>query len=268
MLEDFHKDLSKNSKKLIEKGYFIADIEDIDLLNRIRSSFVSYLKDSSGIEILPQNLEALHKKISVDNVNDIRFGFYQFINNSHEDFTLDYLKLAMDFVTEVTGSELASNKNVNFSIQMPDDSSSVLPLHSDIFSGESPYQINLWVPLTDAKDTNSMFIFNPEFSHSVCKNFSQYEEHGLEELMNENKDDLTFLDIPYGKFLIFSPTCLHGNVINKTDKTRLSFNCRYKNIFSPYNKAKESDKKLGSFYKPLTPKAASLIGMNFEIDEK
>ena len=33
-------------------------------------------------------------------------------------------------------------------IQMPQDNTSILPSHADTFSGESSYQINLWVPLT------------------------------------------------------------------------------------------------------------------------
>ena len=85
--------------------------------------------------------------------------------------------------------------------------------------------------------------------------------------MLENKDEYIFLDVPFGKALIFSPTCLHGNVLNQTKTTRLSFNCRYKNLFTPYHKSEESEKKLGSFYKPLSPKAATLIGLKFNFNE-
>ena len=267
MLQDFYKDFSKNSKKLIDKGYFIVDIENIEKLQDIRNSFTEYLRDSHDINIFPENLELLHEHTPIENVNEIRFGFFQYINSTMKEFTLDYLDLARNSIFEVVGTELASNKMVNFSIQIPNDESSVLPIHSDMFSGESPYQINLWVPLTNAKDTNSMCIFNPGFSQSVCQNFNEYEKTGLDKFMTENKEDYIFLDVPYGKALVFSSACLHGNVINNTKSTRLSFNCRYKNLFSPYNKSKESEKKLGSFYKPITPKAASLIGVNFKIDD-
>ena len=92
-------------------------------------------------------------------------------------------------------------------------------------------------------------------------------KEGLDKLLVQNKSDYIFLDVPYGKALIFSTACLHGNVLNQTKTTRLSFNCRYKNLFTPYNKSIYSDKKLGSFYKPITPKAASMIGLNFKIDD-
>ena len=266
MLKDFYKDLSKNSKKLIDDGYFIVDIEDIEKLHFMRSSFVDYLLKFHEISIPLEKLALLHEFVSFENINDIRYGFYQYINES-ENFTLEYLQLAKNAIYDVVGTELASNKMVNFSIQMPKDQTSVLPIHADVFSGESAYQMNLWVPLTNAHDTNSMFIFNAEFSHSVSQNFKEYEKKGLDDLLKKNKEEYIFLDIPYGKALIFSTSCLHGNIVNNTSTTRLSFNCRYKNLFTPYNKSKESEKKLGSFYKPITPKAASLIGLNFKIDD-
>jgi sporadic carbohydrate cluster 2OG-Fe(II) oxygenase len=267
MLQDFYKDFSKNSKKLIDDGFFIIDIENIEKLGKIRNSFTGYLKESHGIEIVPEKLELLHEHISIESLNDIRLGFFQFINSTRKEFTLDYLDLARHSMFEVVGTELASSKMVNFSIQFPNDESSILPIHSDMFSGESPFQINLWIPLTDAKDTNSMFIFNPIFSQKICNKLGNYEEVGLDSLMSENKNEYHFLDVPFGKALIFSSACLHGNVVNQTKRSRLSFNCRYKNLFTPYNQSKESEKKLGSFYKPLSPKAATLIGLNFNLDE-
>ena len=267
MLKNFYQDLSGNSKRLIDDGYFIIDIEKIDKLIDVRDSFTNYLQESHDIDISSEKLELLHDFLSVENVNNVRIGFFQFINSISKDFTSDYLEFAKKSMFEVVGTELASSKMVNFSIQMPNDDSSILPLHSDMFSGESPFQVNLWVPLTDAKDTNSMFIFNPSFSQKICGELSDYEEDGLSQLMMENKEEYTFVNVPFGKCLIFSPTCLHGNVLNTTKTSRLSFNCRYKNLFTPYHKSEESEKKLGSFYKALTPKAATLIGLNFNLDE-
>ena len=127
----------------------------------------------------------MHEDLSVEKVNDVRVGFYQHINKSSTEFTLQYLELARNAMFDVVGTELASNKMVNFSIQLPGDESSVLPIHTDIFSGESPFQINLWVPLMDVYETNSMFIFTPEFSHEVCSNINYYEEKGIDNLVDD-----------------------------------------------------------------------------------
>ena len=45
-------------------------------------------------------------------------------------------------------------KNLNLSIQCPNDNSSLLPIHFDVWSGDSPFEINLWVPLVDCYKLN------------------------------------------------------------------------------------------------------------------
>ena len=49
-------------------------------------------------------------------------------------------------------------RKINLSIQLPYDNSSLLPIHSDVWSGCSPFVV-LWVPLVDVYDSKSMFIF-------------------------------------------------------------------------------------------------------------
>ena len=267
MLEKYQENLSNNAKKLLEHGYFIVKTQNKPFLDLIRDSFSEFLKLKHGIKLDQNNLHNLHAELSDKDINTVRMGFFKHINNSSKHFSLDFLSLAQDALFDVVGTELASNKMVNFSMQLPRDETSLLPIHSDMFSGESPYQINLWVPLTDAHDSNAMFICNPKFSNKVIKNIRDYEQQGLDQLIQEHPKEFTFLKVAYGEALIFSPTCLHGNIINQTNETRLSFNCRYKNLYSPYTENEESEKKLGSFYQPITPKAASLIGLTFEFDE-
>ena len=41
---------------------------------------------------------------------------------------------------------------------------------------------------------------------------------------------------------------LHGNVENKTNKTRVSLNLRFKSIFSPEPDQYHQDRKFGTYY--------------------
>jgi sporadic carbohydrate cluster 2OG-Fe(II) oxygenase len=257
MNDKFYHSLSKNSKELIDKGYRLFDIENLDILSELEKLFKSHLNEFS---INEKELSQIHNHIEIENINNLRLSFFKKINKNN--FTKTFLKLGYNAITEVVGTELASNKMVNFSIQMPGDKTSKLAIHADTFTGESEFQINLWIPLTDCFETNSMFIFNPTFSQEIIRNIHNYEDDGIEKLLITHQNEYEFIKIPYGKGLIFTPTCLHGNVLNETSNTRISFNCRYKNLFSPYCENEESEKKLGSFYVPLTPKAATIIGLN------
>ncbi len=262
MLDKFLESLSSSSIDLINNGYKIFEVEDHSLLNEITNQFKDFIKKEQSIEL--DDFSSLHKHLNIKDLNSLRYSFFQQLNCDNT-FSKKYLNLGYDIVNDVVGSELAANKSVNFSIQMPNDSTSKLSIHSDTFSGESEFQINLWVPLTNTRSTNSMFIFNPDFSRKVIENIGKYEKKGIEHLLETNKDEYKFLELKYGEALIFTPTCLHGNVVNTTNETRISFNCRYKNLYSPYCENEENEKKLGAFYIPITPKAATIIGLKNKI---
>ena len=62
---------------------------------------------------------------------------------------------------------------LNLSIQMPNDETSVLDIHSDCWSADSPFQLNVWIPMTKAYKTNSMFILNKDLSLKYFKELSK-----------------------------------------------------------------------------------------------
>ena len=55
------------------------------------------------------------------------------------------------------GNELAVQKKINLSIQLPNDSSSILPIHTDVWSGNSPFELVLWIPLAPARTQTMKF---------------------------------------------------------------------------------------------------------------
>ena len=60
-----------------------------------------------------------------------------------------------------------------------------------------------------------------------------------------------FIKMKFGQILLFNPAILHGNLINHTNKTRVSLNVRLKSFFSPDASPKNPDRKFGSYYKIL-----------------
>jgi sporadic carbohydrate cluster 2OG-Fe(II) oxygenase len=73
------------------------------------------------------------------------------------------------------------------------------------------------------------------------------------------KKKVKWLKVNYGQFLIFNQALPHGNIVNAEKETRWSMNCRFKSFFSPYG-----DKKIGEFFLPITTRAMTDIGINFE----
>ena len=106
---------------------------------------------------------------------------------------------------------------------------------------------------------------NPKF-WTFLKKIKNNKKINFKDINKEYSKKFKWLELKSGQALIFSPNCLHGNVVNKENKTRISINIRYKNIFSPYGNIK-NEKKIGSFYKILSLKAITLFNLKHNFDE-
>ena len=105
-----------------------------------------------------------------------------------------------------------------------------------------------------------MYILPQNKVHKLNDNFKQIAGDNAEDLFQNIKKDIKWLDIKYGEVLLFNQSLPHGNRVNNEKETRWSMNCRFKGIFTPY-----ADKKLGEFFEPITLRAASKIGINYKM---
>ncbi len=252
----FIKDFEKN-------GYIIRNVESKSSLNLISSFFKkNIIKNLNLNNNNDFDLNLFHKKIKPKILNKFRLNLYNNFNNSIN-LKKAYFNIAKETIESIVGNELAMQKKVNLSIQLPNDNSSLLPLHSDTWSGDSPFEVVLWLPLVDCYKTKSMFILNQKKMSKFNKIYKSSSTKKASDLYKKIKNDLEFLDIQFGQFLLFNQNLPHGNVINITNETRISMNCRFKGLFTPY-----ANKKLGSFFKPLNMKPATRIGLNYKFPDE
>jgi sporadic carbohydrate cluster 2OG-Fe(II) oxygenase len=176
--------------------------------------------------------------------------------NSRKDFRELYFKTVRNYLELLVGNELVMQNRVNLSIQLPGDDSSLLPVHADTWSGDSPFEAVAWIPLVDCFKTKSMYILAPDNLKKIEQFFLKKENKSSSSLYQKIKGDVTWLDVKFGEVLIFNQSLPHGNIINVESETRWTMNCRFKSIYTPYG-----DKKIGEFFEPITLRAASKAGM-------
>jgi len=253
----------QNEKKIIKEflknGYIIFDIEDKKKLNLIKKISRDQIKSSLKIKknSIKKNLfDTFHNHIALKDLNEIRMSIYSSLN-SKRDFLKNYFCLAEKHLEIICGSELAMQRKINLSIQLPNDNSSLLPIHSDVWTGCSPFEVVLWVPLVDVSGSKSMFIFPKNINDKVYKKLSSYKNSQI--LYDKYKDKIKFLKLKFGQGLIFSHSVIHGNIVNDTDETRWSLNCRFKSLMSPYYK-----KDIAETFVPISIKPATNIGLEYE----
>jgi sporadic carbohydrate cluster 2OG-Fe(II) oxygenase len=216
-------------------------------LHAFRSAVIDAI--SSQTSRFSGDLSDLHLYIDIKQINDIRLLAFQKINEA-----IPWKKLLVDLCEEELRHELGRDilvqSKINLSIQMPGDKNSILPAHSDCWSADTPFQINLWIPLTDAFDTNSMFILSMEQTLDLTHRVANQEIHSFDFNEIDIKKE-QFVKMRFGEILLFNPAVLHGNVENKTDKTRVSLNVRLKAMFAPEPGDRNPDRCFGTYYQIL-----------------
>lgn len=254
---------SKIAEDFLENGYVIRPVDDLDMLNDFRNRIAQIACDHLQID-LPEDvagfLNGFSDHCSIEDLNAVRLNTYRKMN-AEPWFRPTYYSLAQSLTNTLVGNELAMQNRVNLSIQLPNDDSSLLPIHADAFGGETPYQIVQWLPLVDCYGTKTMFILPRKKCEEVYADFKRYEDKGMDALYEDVKDDLVWLNVPYGNVLIFSPNYLHGGVINVEPEARWTMNCRITGLFTPYTGA---EKKLGSYYLPITTKPVTKVGLTYK----
>jgi sporadic carbohydrate cluster 2OG-Fe(II) oxygenase len=238
-----------NINSFYEEGISIFDNESPRDWDLFKNNFEKILGTS--------DFENIHQKAIISNINNIRLNVFESIN-SIDSWETHFISMAKNVINQIIGCDVAIQRRLNLNIQLPNDFSSKLDMHADLFSGESPFEVVIWVPLTRAYKSNGMYYFDRETSKKIYSELVSTEHLGIESLRKKYWNQRKELDVDSGKVVIFSSTVFHGNVPNVTNSTRISMNCRLKNLFHP-----EGSRDLGFFHKMHSLGPLAKIGIEF-----
>jgi len=257
----FTEDEHNLTKEYLHQGYVVRPTADLDALEWLQSKFISLIGDVLGVESKGKPEEILnhiHENVPVSELNEFRLKIIRGFN-SIEGVREKYFQIARPYLETLVSNELAMQLRINLSIQFPGDESSLLPVHADTWSGDSPFEVVVWLPLVDCYASKAMYILPPEKSAELSQDFIERAGTSSEDLYQSIKNDIKWLEVKYGEVLVFDQALPHGNRVNEETETRWSMNCRFKGVFTPYG-----DKKIGEFFEPITLRAASKTGMAYK----
>jgi sporadic carbohydrate cluster 2OG-Fe(II) oxygenase len=260
----FRDDEERLSAAFLERGYVIAPAQDRAALDRIRDFVAERTAAFLGLAVPSEPATFLerigdHVGDDPDRLNSLRLAVIDALTGAPW-FREAYFACGRSVLETLVGNELAMQRGIGFSIQLPGDTSSVLPLHSDAWSEDSPFEVVLWIALVDVAATQSMFILRREQDLAWRERMHEFADRSVDELFTTLERDVEYLTIPYGNVLCFTHTLMHGNRVNVEATARWSLNVRFKGLFTPY-----SDKQLGDFFDPVTLRPASRIGIQYRL---
>jgi len=135
-----------------------------------------------------------------DQSTDFHRRFYDSLDQEFNDV---YRRFLEEIVRPFIGEDLVFQRIPTFRVHLPDNVA-VGEFHRDRDYAHGEGEINFWLPLTRAWDTNAVWIESEE----GAQDFRSYE-------------------VDIGQVLVFDGVNLaHGNKVNTTGKTRVSFDFR------------------------------------------
>lgn len=248
------------SDDFLAEGFVVRPCESPAILNALRDSVLRNANDwlqSQGIKRMTSGLGSSHSSVPNSLINDFRLHLFAKLNTESL-VRRNYFDLAALLIQSLVGNELAMQNKVNLSIQQPHDQTSVLELHSDVWTGDSPFQVVLWIPLTDATASNAMFLLPPAKSREAYHRVHAGDLRSMVEIHDAYKDQIRPIEVKYGDVLLFDSNCLHGNQVNITSHSRWSLNCRFTSLLAP---STTPERRLGPYYTPVMIRAATMMGL-------
>lgn len=210
--------------------------ETLPLINIFNYDTALYnFREAVSILLEESNLEQIHEKFSFyflernkDQSTDFHKKFYNGYSNSL--FEKTYHQFIKNFCAETLGAKLINQAKPTFRVHMPKNVG-VGEFHKDSDYNHPLEEINFLVPVTDAVHTSTVWIES-----------------------SPGKEDYKPIDLKYGQVLVFKGGILkHGNKINETNNSRVSFDFRVipeeqfnPNSFSSINTGMKFD--VGGYY--------------------
>ncbi len=253
---------SKDEESIIadfsSQGYLILPLLELEKLNEIRDRVCCWAGKNGKSISNNDFLNQYHLNYDADNLNCSRLSIIEKMRQD-EIFRSEIYQLGKKYLDSIVGNELSMQTACNLSVQIPNDESSLLPIHADIWSGNSPYEVVFWLPLVDCYRTKSMYILDLDNTQKIYDNFPQYSSLNADEFYHAISDKVTFIDVAYGNAIIFWNGLLHGNRVNVERETRWSINVRFKSLLTPYG-----SKELGESFLPITTRPLTRIGFSYK----
>lgn len=179
----------------------------------------SFLAQETNYEV--KKLNDIIQKYSKNQVRFIEKIFYDFFR------TEKFLYMYNDFVRNCIAPHFDENLvyQVIPAVRIAFPKSKSVNFHNDCWYGHGENIKNIWVPLTNVRETQSLAFLN-EVDNETSLSYFYKSEPSLIEIQSHCEKLMKFAECDYGKFLLFPTKALHGTVTNSSDNIRISFDFR------------------------------------------
>tara|TARA_X000000368_G_scaffold409767_1_gene392255 strand:+ start:451 stop:1155 length:705 start_codon:yes stop_codon:yes gene_type:complete len=219
-MESNFKDNLKNN------GYAVIDIENINILNDLRSTLIKKLNIAQDIE----SIEDVREEIAKMSKSEVNKSMIDLLKQSNLSEMM--IEAFPSLVKQLCGNELFIQRRATVVMNLPGEGQAKQWPHYELMSGISPFTYVIWVPLHDLEKNSGVYYLKLEKSLEIMK---KEEEEGLVNgptvlnLINEGSP----LPLKYGQGVVFNPFVLHGNIKFSSKLARIACTVRFQSCSKP-----------------------------------
>tara|TARA_B110000438_G_scaffold284232_1_gene313088 strand:- start:127 stop:831 length:705 start_codon:yes stop_codon:yes gene_type:complete len=208
------------------QGYSIIKIENMDLFNKLRDSFIEMLNIPNETK---KNINTVREEIAKMSKVQINRSMVELLK--YTDISEMIIKSFPNLIKKLCTKELFIQRRATIIMNVPGNGQAKQWPHYELMSGISPFTYVIWAPLHDLEDRSGVYYIDQKKSLEIMK---EEEEKGLVNgptvlnMMNQGNP----LSLKFGEAVIFNPFVLHGNIEFKSKLARIAYTVR----FQSYNK--------------------------------
>ena len=166
-------------------------------------------------------LENLHSAVTSELMSALYADLYQFVRGST--FRDCYRSFVYESIFPLFDTKVFYQRIPGIRIHTP--GTLTVQYHSDEWYGHGPEVSNFWMPLTEASQSNTLWVASLEDSVHATRELELRKAS-----MSEMNVRLAAISKPvetdFGHFYVFNSRTIHGSETNRTGKTRVSLDFR------------------------------------------
>ena len=215
------------NKLLDDQGYAIVPVENMDLLNKIKMSFIEKLNIPKSSKKSFNTVREEIAKMSKAEINRSMIDLLK-LNNLSEIIVNSFPSL----IKNLCGKKLFIQRRATIIMNVPEEEQAKQWPHYELMSGISPFTFVLWAPLHDLEEKSGVYYINQKESLKIMK---KEESAGLVNgptvlnLMHSHEP----IPLKFGEAIVFNPFVLHGNINFKSKLARIACNVRFQSFTKP-----------------------------------
>ena len=231
-----------NLKKFHEQGFLITKVKTNKIIK-----IKKYLISSLNKNFTKKNIDGnYHKKFNDKKHYNLQTKIQKFIINNN--LQSEIIKENQSIFESLLGNDICVTTHVNFRTVRPSINYDNINFHRDTDLGHTPYELNVWIPLFDTNEKNTLYILPKSHfkklsyfkSKKINTKFKKNSRHNRLGYLyksfkhnNFNEKSMKPIKCKFGYIIIFYSSCMHGTKSNLSNKTRFSLDFNISNSFYP-----------------------------------